>query len=323
MSFKNVRTEMKFKNAEDVVAGMDALLNKRASLGSENLARLVDVRGLAKVKQALAKAGDKQSVDLLRDIQLELLDRLGVDDSTERAINRLAQVARDGQRWDVALVRNNVFKVANELGIKLPSGMFASERQASAKITPEQYDKLKSGKRIWLGVDTMWASPKGETEFEVGPTTYSKKYDVYSKALYPIGEDGKPIKQGRAKWTLFKRTSGVSLAHGNMGTVLKSFRMASEDKTAATSTIFAYDRASDIELIFDPWQRSVEIGMGGEWWGGPVKMGKNVYVHRKERVDEAYKPVTVNVEKLGHGLRFAVMGGFGGGHTFVLGFKGM
>ena len=94
-------------------------------------------------------------------------------------------------------------------------------------ISPQQYDALKPGQRIWLGVITAFSSSSGETEFEVGRTTYSKKYDVYSKTLYMVGADGKPITQGRAPWTLFKRPNGVSLGHGGMGTVIKSFRMAS------------------------------------------------------------------------------------------------
>ena len=67
----------------------------------------------------------------------------------------------------------------------------------------------------------------GEKEFEVGRTSYSRKYDVYSKTLYPVDEEGNPIKKGRAKWTLFKRPTGVTLGHGGMGTVIKSFRKAS------------------------------------------------------------------------------------------------
>lgn len=94
-------------------------------------------------------------------------------------------------------------------------------------ITPQQYDALKPRQRIWLGVSTAFVTPSGETEFEVGRTSYSQKYDVYSKTLYMVGEDGKAITQGRAPWTLFKRTNGVSLGHGNMGTIIKSFRTAS------------------------------------------------------------------------------------------------
>lgn len=90
--------------------------------------------------------------------------------------------------------------------------------------------------------------------------------------------------------------------------------------SSKTARLFVYDKSSDIELFYDPFKGTVEIGMGGEWWGGPVKVGKNVYVHPKERMDPAYRPVTVHVASVGHKYRFAVAGGFGGGATFMLGF---
>lgn len=96
-------------------------------------------------------------------------------------------------------------------------------RLASAKITPEEYDALRPGKRIFLTVSGPMTS--GEMEFQVGRTTYSKKYDVFSKTLYPV-EGGTVMKRGRAKWVLFKRPRGVSLSHGGMGVALKSVRMA-------------------------------------------------------------------------------------------------
>lgn len=352
MSFKNVRTEMKFKNAEDVVAGMDALLNKRASLGSENLARLVDVRGLAKVKQALAKAGDKQSVDLLRDIQMELLNRLGMDDSTERAINRLAQVARDGQRWDVALVRNNVFKVANELGLKLPSMMFASAITAGGDFSAA-YQRFEAGMRrlgfrptqqLLSGGSTE--DSRGSWEWKNGGARISVSVAVPSTLLFSASDRyelrflASQNNRVKEKFESKPKTDrGVEKGLNDLldasrewvskfsGSKAAGKRVASEDKTAAYDGIYAYNRQSGIEINFSPWTQQIQIGINGNWWTGPVKLGKNVYHHRKERDDEfgQYRPVTVNVEKLGHGLRFAVMGGTadGTGHTFVLGFKGM
>ena len=103
-------------------------------------------------------------------------------------------------------------------------------KRAAKMPTEREYDALKKGQRIWLGVTTSWADTKGEAEFEVGRKTYSNKYDVYSLRLLPI-IDGKPH-TGGAKWTLFKRAEGfISLGHGGMGTVVKSFRMASTDMT--------------------------------------------------------------------------------------------
>jgi len=95
-------------------------------------------------------------------------------------------------------------------------------------------------------------------------------------------------------------------------------RMAAR-KTAGSLSMFGFDRTSDIEFIYH-LDGFAQVGMGGEWWNSRLKPGNNVIHHRKEKVDDAYRPVTVKVEKVGHNIRFAVMGGFGGGATFMLGF---
>jgi len=101
-------------------------------------------------------------------------------------------------------------------------------RASGATISERDFDSLRPRQRIWMTISTAM-SARGEREFEVGRTTYSKKYDVYSKTLYPV-EDGVPIKKGRAKYTMFKRSGGdVSVGFGGMGTFVKSFRTASED----------------------------------------------------------------------------------------------
>jgi|TARA_Y100000296_G_C4954898_1_gene148023 hypothetical protein len=96
---------------------------------------------------------------------------------------------------------------------------------AKAEITERIYDSLRKGKRIVMNISGGMIGPS-EIEFEVGRTSYSKKYNVYSKTIYPVGQDGKPYTKG-VKWTLFKRESGaVSLASGDMGVTIKSFRIA-------------------------------------------------------------------------------------------------
>jgi len=104
----------------------------------------------------------------------------------------------------------------------------------------------------------------------------------------------------------------------------KPFNRGEFDKYASMTkkgNLFVSDRASDVEFLFDPFTNYAQVGMGGEWWNDTLKMGRNVIHHRKERVDDAYRPVTVNVEKVGHSYRFAIMGGFGGGVSFFLKFE--
>jgi predicted DNA-binding WGR domain protein len=107
-------------------------------------------------------------------------------------------------------------------------------RASGATITERDFDSLRPRQRIWMTISTAM-STRGEREFEVGRTTYSKKYDVYSKTLYPV-EDGVPVKKGRAKYTMFKRPGGdVSVGFGGMGTFVKSFRTASEGTLQRTA----------------------------------------------------------------------------------------
>ena len=66
---------------------------------------------------------DAQSADLFRLSAQELEGRMEVDDSTQRVINRLRNlVSRSG--GSAAAQRNQVLKIANELGLKLPSYSF-------------------------------------------------------------------------------------------------------------------------------------------------------------------------------------------------------
>jgi hypothetical protein len=137
--------------------------------------------------------------------------------------------------WEYRVVPQGSGKAIIEVyeGKKL-LGKWAGEiKKADFRITEKVYDSLRPRQRIWMGIHSTWAATKGEAEFEVGRKSYSKKYDVYSLTLYPIVE-GQPNKKG-AKWTLFKRAGGdISLAHGDMAAVIKSFRKASSAKEAAS-----------------------------------------------------------------------------------------
>lgn len=67
---------------------------------------------------------DEQSAKLLREVLDELQDRLRIDRGTQEAIQRLKGLAEQGKAWDEATIRNNVFKAAHSLGMKLPSYSF-------------------------------------------------------------------------------------------------------------------------------------------------------------------------------------------------------
>ncbi len=81
---------------------------------------------------------------------------------------------------------------------------------------------------------------------------------------------------------------------------------------------------NDVEFILHVLSSKVEIGMGGEWWSGQIKIGKTVLKHPKGAVDPGYAPVTVEVRKSSvnpSGFTFAVSGGFGHDAEFTLTLK--
>ena len=68
----------------------------------------------------LNSMADEQTKKLLRDIQLTLFDELRLEPLIERSINRLSNISAT----DSANIRNQVFKIADDLSMDLPSYMF-------------------------------------------------------------------------------------------------------------------------------------------------------------------------------------------------------
>jgi len=106
-------------------------MNKTASVGVDIFRDHVDVRKWYAIQKALKAANDDQSLALMRKIQDYFVKKFDLKSGEEQGWYRLLNMVRDGSRWDVALLRNNVFKVANSLGMSLPSGMFASQQRTA------------------------------------------------------------------------------------------------------------------------------------------------------------------------------------------------
>ena len=100
-----------------ILAGLEKTSSR---MGVDILTSFVDPKKFRSTLRTLNT--DEQSRDLLQQVRGELMDRLTPDSSTERALNRLSNLVSGSQ--DPANLRNQIFKVANELGIRLPSGMF-------------------------------------------------------------------------------------------------------------------------------------------------------------------------------------------------------
>ena len=98
----------------DIVEKIDNSLNE-----SDIFMDLFDM----KQYRSLEKAADDQSKKLLNDIMKYFMKRFKLSGNEERAFNRLMNTMNSKLR-DEGIVRNNIFKIANELGMKLPSSMF-------------------------------------------------------------------------------------------------------------------------------------------------------------------------------------------------------
>jgi len=69
-------------------------------------------------------ANDEQSQQLFTDVCEHLNDKLKLSEAENEAMSRVMQIVKNRKSWKPDLVRNNVFKAAHSLGLKLPSHMF-------------------------------------------------------------------------------------------------------------------------------------------------------------------------------------------------------
>ena len=83
---------------------------------------IVDVNEYIDTVEALR--GDEQSVDLLNKVYEYFYNKFELTRNEREAFSRLQYVIENKDRWDPSLLRNNVFKAAHALGMKLPSYMF-------------------------------------------------------------------------------------------------------------------------------------------------------------------------------------------------------
>ena len=72
----------------------------------------------------LNKVVDEQTWKLAVDVYRKLEKEFRVDGGQKEAINRLKMCVKNARSYDQGLHRNNIFKAAHALGMKLPSGSF-------------------------------------------------------------------------------------------------------------------------------------------------------------------------------------------------------
>ena len=112
---------------EKAASTKEASATKQASMGVDIMKSRVDpVKFGQLAREAKAGGWDK----LLRQFREELATQLQPAPNVERALNRFANLCHS--HLDEASARNQAFKVADELKIRLPHGIFASEKQGNA-----------------------------------------------------------------------------------------------------------------------------------------------------------------------------------------------
>jgi hypothetical protein len=112
-----------------------ASLQKSAHAGYELLDRILDPRKFEALYHEVEKQ-DPQAAELLYEVRQALASALKISDNEYNALGRVQQLVAAQGRWDIGLQRNNIFKAADLLGMKLPSFMFASTHTA-AGVTPK------------------------------------------------------------------------------------------------------------------------------------------------------------------------------------------
>lgn len=91
---------------------------------------LLGRRDVAQCIKKIAKE-DEQSSRLFRKAYIKLSKELDLSDNQRNALHKMQFLVRNCDTMDPALIRNQVFKAADSLGMRLPSGMFASQKMAA------------------------------------------------------------------------------------------------------------------------------------------------------------------------------------------------
>lgn len=120
---------------------------------------LVDKKKWRGIMDALRKAGDQASLDMWVKASEEISDQLRMDRNTEMALNKMRNLMVKSNWNDpkaLALLRNQVFKIADLLGIKLPHAMFASQdKEAARKFKKGDFVYIKSTNAIAQVLDAF------------------------------------------------------------------------------------------------------------------------------------------------------------------------
>jgi thioredoxin-like negative regulator of GroEL len=110
------------KLAAELRALADRVASTERTASVDVLDYLVDQNELSDIYDKLSE--DQQSADLFVAVYHKLGNELKLSSGGQEALSRVLDIVRRGKNWQIDLLRNNVFKAANALGMHLPSGMF-------------------------------------------------------------------------------------------------------------------------------------------------------------------------------------------------------
>ena len=111
------------KLASDLRELADRLAGFDREAGESLLDYILPMKDQVKLHDKVEK-NDEQAAHLLVDVFSALRKKFSMDSGTNEALSRVRDLSTRGLNWDPGLQRNNIFKAAHSLGIKLPSGMF-------------------------------------------------------------------------------------------------------------------------------------------------------------------------------------------------------
>jgi len=96
---------------------------KTAASDNNILWGILDRRAYLKLARSFSKQGDTATATMMADVGIHLMQKLKLSNNERAALNRLSQSIQN-PNWDISLHRNNLFKAADLLGMKLPHAMF-------------------------------------------------------------------------------------------------------------------------------------------------------------------------------------------------------
>ena len=100
-------------------------LAQKVATNTDVLSYLLPVEHMFDLVEKLERAGDTQSAKLAQQVYYHIQEKLELANNESNALKRLIGCVNNKTSWDPGLLRNNIFKAADELRIKLPSFMFS------------------------------------------------------------------------------------------------------------------------------------------------------------------------------------------------------